>query len=73
MNGFGANGFFQEYVVVDQRCAMVLPEGMDPKDSAPLFCAGVTAYHGIDDCKLQPGQWVAVIGTGGLGHMVCCV
>lgn len=42
---------------------------VDPKTSAPLFCAGVTAYHGIADCELPAGSWIAVIGCGGLGHM----
>ena len=42
---------------------------VDPKSSAPLFCAGVTAYHGIADCELAPGSWMAVIGCGGLGHL----
>jgi D-arabinose 1-dehydrogenase-like Zn-dependent alcohol dehydrogenase len=70
MQGFTVDGYFTEYTVVDARCAMKLPEGLDAKTAAPLFCAGVTAYHGIDDCKLQPGEWIAVIGAGGLGHMV---
>jgi propanol-preferring alcohol dehydrogenase len=42
---------------------------VDPKSSAPLFCAGVTAYHGIADCELPSGSWFAIIGCGGLGHM----
>ena len=42
---------------------------VDVKIAAPLFCAGVTAYHGIEDCELKPGQWIAVIGCGGLGHL----
>jgi propanol-preferring alcohol dehydrogenase len=42
---------------------------VDPRSSAPLFCAGVTAYHGITDCELPSGSWVAVIGCGGLGHL----
>jgi len=69
MQGFSVDGYFQEYVVVDARTAMVLPKELDPKTAAPLFCAGVTAFHGIDDCELKPGQWVAVIGCGGLGHL----
>ncbi|KAF2835864.1 alcohol dehydrogenase, partial [Patellaria atrata CBS 101060] len=69
MAGFGVDGYFQEYVVVDSRCSMVLPEELDVTEAAPLFCAGVTAYHGVDDCKLKPGQWMAIIGCGGLGHM----
>lgn len=69
MQGFTLDGYFQEYVVVDAREAMVLPQGLDPKTAAPLFCAGVTAYHGVEDCELQPGQWMAIIGCGGLGHL----
>jgi D-arabinose 1-dehydrogenase-like Zn-dependent alcohol dehydrogenase len=70
MQGFSCNGYFQEYVTVDARSAMLLPEELDVNEAAPLFCAGVTAYHGVDDCKLEPGKWMAIIGCGGLGHMV---
>jgi alcohol dehydrogenase, propanol-preferring len=70
MQGFSMDGYFQEYVVVDYRSAMVLPAELDPKIAAPLFCAGVTAYNGVYDCELKPGQWMAVIGCGGLGHLV---
>ncbi|KAH7119019.1 chaperonin 10-like protein [Dendryphion nanum] len=69
MQGFSLDGYFQEYVVVDAREAMVLPEGLDVKTAAPLFCAGVTAFHGVQDCELQPGQWMVIVGCGGLGHM----
>ncbi|KAI4605069.1 hypothetical protein J4E80_010752 [Alternaria sp. BMP 0032] len=69
IQGFSADGYFAEYAVVDAREAIILPENLDPKTSAPLFCAGVTAYHGIADCQLPAGSWLAVIGCGGLGHM----
>jgi alcohol dehydrogenase, propanol-preferring len=69
MSGFSRDGYFQEYAAVDARNMMVLPDGLDPKDAAPLFCAGVTAFHAINDLKLAPGSWVAVIGCGGLGHL----
>ncbi|KAI1852251.1 hypothetical protein JX266_002429 [Neoarthrinium moseri] len=69
MAGFACDGYFQEYATVDARNAMILPASLSPLDAAPLFCAGVTAYHAIDDLKLEPGKWVAVIGCGGLGHL----
>ncbi|KAF2424496.1 GroES-like protein [Tothia fuscella] len=69
MQGFSKDGYFQEYVVVEARGAMVLPEGIDVKEAAPLFCAGVTSYHGVDDCELEPGEWMAIVGCGGLGHL----
>lgn len=45
MHGFTCPGHFAEYSVSDYRNAMVLPEGMDPDTSAPLFCAGVTGQY----------------------------
>lgn len=69
MQGFSRDGYFQEYVCVDYRSSIVLPSELDPTESAPLFCAGLTAFHGIDDLQLPAGKWIAVIGCGGLGHM----
>lgn len=39
----------------------------------PLFCVGVNAFHGVDDCHLKPGQLAAIVGCGSLGHMVSLV
>ncbi|KAK1763978.1 chaperonin 10-like protein [Phialemonium atrogriseum] len=69
LHGFQTAGHFAEYSTADYRNAMVLPDGMDMVGGAPLFCAGVTAYHSIKGCDLQEGQWVAIIGCGGLGHL----
>ncbi|EAT89468.2 hypothetical protein SNOG_02737 [Parastagonospora nodorum SN15] len=57
MQGFGRDGYFAEYAVVDARNAMVLP------DNCEYSRNGVTAYHGIADCELPPGSWLAVIGS----------
>ena len=46
---------------------MKLPEGMDPYTSAPLFCAGLTVYKALKVSQARPGQWVSIIGIGGLG------
>jgi alcohol dehydrogenase, propanol-preferring len=72
MQGFAKDGYFQEYAVVDARSAMILPDSLDPYTSAPLFCAGLTAFHAVEDSELKPGQWAAIIGCGGLGHLVSC-
>ncbi|KAI1124993.1 hypothetical protein F5Y10DRAFT_268533 [Nemania abortiva] len=66
--GFHCNGFFQEYVLVDYHNAVVLPPEIDVRRASPLFCAGITAFNCIDSCELQPGQWLAVVGCGGLGQ-----
>lgn len=69
MQGWGMDGFLQEYCIVDYRSAIKLPRGMDPKKAAPLFCAGITAYNAVRRPALQEGQWLAVVGCGGLGQM----
>jgi propanol-preferring alcohol dehydrogenase len=36
---------------------------------APILCAGVTTYKGIKETEAKPGQWLAISGLGGLGHL----
>ncbi|KAJ6023958.1 hypothetical protein N7540_004755 [Penicillium herquei] len=67
--GFGDFGFFQEYAAVDWQNIIHLPEALDPKKSSAIFCAGITAFHAVDTCDLKKGQWLAVIGAGGLGQL----
>lgn len=42
LQGFVADGYFQEYNVVDYRNAVILPKELDMERAAPLFCAGIT-------------------------------
>eukprot|EP01133_Synstelium_polycarpum_P021687 gene21688-26058_t len=37
--------------------------------AAPIICAGVTSYKGIKETGARPGEWLAVSGIGGLGHL----
>jgi propanol-preferring alcohol dehydrogenase len=69
IQGFSTDGYFQEYVAVKYRNAVILPEGMDPAKVAPLCCAGVTSFNAVSAVELQPGDWLAIIGCGGLGHL----
>ncbi|CAK7210794.1 hypothetical protein SBRCBS47491_000899 [Sporothrix bragantina] len=68
LQGWTADGFFAEYVVVSwQNCAKI-PQELDLPRAAPLFCAGVTAFHAVTGCELKPGEWLCVVGCGGLGQ-----
>jgi D-arabinose 1-dehydrogenase-like Zn-dependent alcohol dehydrogenase len=49
-------------------CAL-LPDGLSFEAAAPLFCAGYTVMSGLRNADLKPGERVAVLGLGGLGHM----
>lgn len=68
--GFTAWGSFAEYVAVDfaDNNLVHLPESMDFITAASLGCRFATAFRGIVDvAKIQPGEWVAVHGSGGVG------
>jgi propanol-preferring alcohol dehydrogenase len=67
-HGYSVNGAFAEYVVVKERYAPRIPDGVDPVSAAPLMCAGVTAYGAVLKANLAPGKTCAVIGCGGLGQ-----
>jgi D-arabinose 1-dehydrogenase-like Zn-dependent alcohol dehydrogenase len=46
-----------------------VPDGMSSSDAAPLMCAGVTTYNCLRNAGARPGDLVAVLGLGGLGHL----
>ncbi|KAJ4366151.1 hypothetical protein N0V83_007786 [Neocucurbitaria cava] len=69
VHGFDEPGLFAEYATVDATSCIVLPEQLPPETSSPLFCGGITAFYCVDSCELQPGQWLVVIGCGGLGQL----
>lgn len=67
--GYGVDGSFGEYMLVDTKFAAIIPEGSDPYEIAPVLCAGVTVYKGLKRTEVKPGQWVVISGIGGLGHI----
>ena len=67
--GYTKNGGFAEYLLADPNYVAHIPAGLDPKQAAPLICAGITTYKGIKETGARPGQWIAISGVGGLGHL----
>jgi D-arabinose 1-dehydrogenase-like Zn-dependent alcohol dehydrogenase len=49
-------------------CALI-PDGVSFEDAAPIFCAGYTVMSGLRNASPVPGERVAVLGVGGLGHL----
>jgi len=66
-HGYNVDGAFAEYVAVDARYAVRLPETIDPIEAAPLMCAGVTAYGAVRTARIGLGSVCAIFGCGGLG------
>ncbi|BBX71807.1 alcohol dehydrogenase AdhP [Mycolicibacterium psychrotolerans] len=67
--GYTVNGSFGSYMLVNAAYAPRIPDGLDPVEVAPILCAGVTVYKGLKVTDTRPGQWVAISGIGGLGHV----
>lgn len=67
--GYSVNGGFAEYVLADPAYVGHLPATLEFGPAAPVLCAGVTVYKGLKETEARPGEWVAVSGIGGLGHM----
>jgi alcohol dehydrogenase, propanol-preferring len=67
--GYTKNGGFAEYIIADPNYVAHIPAGLTAREAAPLICAGITTYKGIKETKAKPGEWLAVSGAGGLGHL----
>lgn len=69
MTGYSVNGGYAEYVLADPGFVGHLPANLGFEEAAPVLCAGVTVYKGLKALECKPGDWVAISGIGGLGHM----
>ncbi len=67
--GVTMDGGYADYVVVPAAALAALPEGLAAEAAAPLMCAGVTTYNALRSTGARPGDTVAVLGVGGLGHL----
>jgi D-arabinose 1-dehydrogenase-like Zn-dependent alcohol dehydrogenase len=69
LTGINVDGGYQEFMLAPAAFVAPLPEGLDLIAAAPLICAGITVFNGLRLARFEPGQRVAVIGLGGLGHL----
>jgi len=69
MTGYTVDGGYAEYVACDANYVGRIPDALDFGAAAPVLCAGVTVYKGLKELEAKPGDWVAISGIGGLGHM----
>ena len=67
--GYSVDGGMSDYALVTADYAVKVPEGLNPAQASSITCAGVTTYKAIKEAKVEPGQWVAIYGAGGLGNL----
>ncbi|WP_025618730.1 alcohol dehydrogenase catalytic domain-containing protein [Salinispora cortesiana] len=69
LTGMTAQGGHAEFVAVRAESTVPIPDGVSYQQAAPMLCAGYTALSALHAAEPRPGDRVAVLGIGGLGHL----
>jgi D-arabinose 1-dehydrogenase-like Zn-dependent alcohol dehydrogenase len=69
ITGFAFDGGYQQYMVTSAKGLARIPDALSFAEAGPLLCAGVTTYNSLRHTDAMPGDLVAVLGIGGLGHL----
>jgi D-arabinose 1-dehydrogenase-like Zn-dependent alcohol dehydrogenase len=67
--GISYDGGYQQYMVAPAEAVTAIPESLSDVEAAPLLCAGITTFNALRHSGAGPGDLVAVLGIGGLGHL----
>jgi alcohol dehydrogenase len=67
--GITRDGGYATHMLALASAVAHVPEALDPVESAPLLCAGITTFNALRNCGAKPGDLVAIHGVGGLGHL----
>ncbi|WP_156690141.1 alcohol dehydrogenase catalytic domain-containing protein [Mycobacterium sp. Marseille-P9652] len=62
-------GGYAESATVPVSALARIPDGLSDAEAAPMGCAGVTTYNALRNSRALPGDRVAILGVGGLGHL----
>lgn len=69
ITGISFDGGYGDYMVAPAIALALVPDDLSPVEAAPLMCAGITTYNALRNSGARPGDLVAVLGLGGLGHL----
>jgi len=69
ITGISFDGGYAEYMIAPAIALALVPEELSAVEAAPLMCAGITTYNALRNSSARPGDVVAVLGLGGLGHL----
>src|SRR5271170_6765439 len=62
-------GGYAQSVTAPATALARIPDELSFAEAAPMGCAGVTTYNALRHTSALPGDLVAVLGIGGLGHL----
>ena len=69
VTGITYDGGYAEYMFAWPGALARVPDELTAEEAAPLMCAGVTTFNALRNSGARPGDLVAVLGIGGLGHL----
>ena len=67
--GISYDGGYAEYTVAPAGALALIPDELSAVEAGPLMCAGITTFNSLRNSGARPGDLVAVLGVGGLGHL----
>jgi D-arabinose 1-dehydrogenase-like Zn-dependent alcohol dehydrogenase len=67
--GISYDGGYADYMIAPFEALASIPDELGAAEAAPLLCAGITTYNALRNSGVRPGDVVAVLGIGGLGHL----
>ncbi len=69
VSGAHFDGGYAEVMMAFPNGLVAIPEGLSSVEAAPLLCAGITTFNALRRSGAIPGDLVAILGIGGLGHL----
>jgi D-arabinose 1-dehydrogenase-like Zn-dependent alcohol dehydrogenase len=69
ITGFSFDGGYAEHMIAPIEALAQMPDSLDAPEAADLLGAGITTYNPLRHSGAMPGDLVAVVGIGGLGHL----
>ena len=69
VTGVTSDGGYADYMIAPAETLARVPDELSSVEAAPLMCAGITTFNALRNSGARPGETVAVLGIGGLGHL----
>jgi D-arabinose 1-dehydrogenase-like Zn-dependent alcohol dehydrogenase len=67
--GISYDGGYADYMIAPVEALALIPKELSAQDAGPLMCAGITTFNSLRNSGARPGDSVAILGIGGLGHL----
>jgi D-arabinose 1-dehydrogenase-like Zn-dependent alcohol dehydrogenase len=69
ITGISFDGGYADYMIAPATALALIPPEPSAVEAAPLMGAGITTFNAIRNSGSRPGDVVAILGIGGLGHL----